>query len=443
MTSSTGSPVASGATGGSGGSVGSGGSGGSAPFASWLGDTNDITKAFLAAGQIPGLINIAGGLPDPSLYPAAEIEALAARAVRLHPQETLGYGPLDGLPDLRRVIAARFSTPHVRLELENVLVTTSGMQALDLLGKVLLDPGDVIAGQFPTYLGALDAWRPREPHFRPLHLDGPNPDLDPDFDFHTAMRGAKFAYTVPNFSNPTGKLVPLATRQALLKAAQETGTWLVEDDPYGGLSYDGPLPPSLLSLSATAATEAAATAAADASPAPYSGPVVYLGTLSKLVVPGLRIGWVIAAPAMIEALTLAKQGSDMCTSGLTQRMACEILKDGLIEALNPAMLRLYRERREALCQALEQDLSPWFEWQRPEGGMFVWLRAKDPALDTDRLFKLGLEELVCVSPSSVFDASGAFRHGLRLNFTFNDPDKLREAVKRLARATQRLLAEEP
>lgn len=399
----------------------------SAPFASWLSETNEVTKAFLAAGQIPGLINIAGGLPDPSLFPTADIEALAARAVRDYPDESLGYGPLDGLPELRAVLAERYSSDHLRLGPENVLVTTSGMQALDLLGKALLDPGDGIAGQFPTYLGALDAWRPRQPTFRPLHLAGN------DLDFAATMQGAKFAYTVPNFSNPTGKLVPEATRRALLDAARETGTWLVEDDPYGSLNYDGPLPPSLLSLSA---------ATAEASPAPYTGPVVYLGTLSKLVVPGLRIGWVIAAPAMIQALTAAKQGSDMCTSGLTQRMACDIIKDGLIEALNPAMLALYRERRTALCLALEQYLSPWFDWEQPEGGMFVWLTAKDTGLDTDRLFQIGLEERVCVSPSSVFDASGAHRHGLRLNFTFNDADRLTEAVRRLARATQRLLQEE-
>ena len=394
--------------------------GSNAAFARWLDDSNDVTKAFLAAGKIPGLINIAGGLPDPGVYPSAEIADIAARAVTDFPEETLGYGPLDGLPELREVIAGRFSYGELRLKPENVLITTSGMQALDLLGKVLLDEGDLIAGQFQTYLGALDAWRPRKPTFRKLLLDSN------DLDFAASMEGAKFAYTVPNFSNPTGRLVPAATRRALIDAVRQAGTWLVEDDPYGGLNYDGPLPPSLLELSAQ--NEASV----------YEGPVVYLGTLSKLIAPGLRIGWVIAAPPMIEALTLAKQGSDMCTSGLTQRMACEILKAGLVEAVNPEMLALYRRRRDALCSALARHMTPWFDWSVPEGGMFVWLTAKDQRLNTDALFKLGLEEKVCVSPSSVFDSAGEFRHGLRLNFTLNDEDKLDEAVRRLAVATARL-----
>jgi len=396
-----------------------------AAFAGWLDDTNDITKAFLAAGQIPGLINIAGGLPDPQVYPAEQIAEIAQRAVRDYPAETLGYGPLEGLPDLRSAIAERFSSDDLHLGPENVLVTTSGMQALDLLGKVLLDEGDVIAGQFPTYLGALDAWRPRKPTFRAMPLQSN------DLDFTKAMQGAKFAYTVPNFSNPTGRLVPESTRRALVDAARTTGAWLVEDDPYGGLNYDGPLPPRLIDISAHSQPQA--------DRAPYAGPVVYLGTLSKLIVPGLRIGWVIAAPAMIDALTLAKQGSDMCTSGLTQRMACEILNAGLIEAVNPVMLDLYRRRRDALCDALDSHLSTWFEWEHPEGGMFVWVTARDRALDTDALFKIGLDERVCVSPSSVFDATGAFRHGLRLNFTLNDETALEEAVRRLALATQRLV----
>jgi len=396
-----------------------------AAFAGWLDDTNDITKAFLAAGNVPDMINIAGGLPDPQVYPSPQIAEIAARAVTDFPAETLGYGPLNGLPELRAAIAARFSSDLLHLTSDNVLITTSGMQGLDLIGKVLLDEGDVIAGQFPTYLGALDAWRPRKPAVRKLLLQSNA------LDFTDVMRGAKFAYTVPNFSNPTGRLVPQSTRLALVEAARSTGAWLVEDDPYGGLNYDGPLPPSMLTLSA----QSSATGPNGA----YEGPVIYLGTLSKLLVPGLRIGWVIAAPRMIDALTLAKQGSDMCTSGLNQRMACEILKAGLIESCNPTMLTLYRRRRDTLCAALQRDLSPWFDWDVPEGGMFVWLTARDQQFNTDDLFEIALEEQVCVSPSSVFDAEGRFRHGLRLNFTFNDEAKLDEAVRRLARATERLL----
>jgi 2-aminoadipate transaminase len=386
-------------------------------FARWLGTTNEVTRRFLGAGRIPGLINIAGGLPAPELYPAAELAMIARQVIEEHPQETLGYAPIEGLSDLRDALAARFSTQALKLGRENVLVTTSGLQGLDLIGKVLVEEGGLIAAQFPTYLGALDAWRPRQPRYR--HFDLEDPGVDPG----AAMRGAQFAYTVPNFSNPTGKLVGLPMRRALVEAAHRTGTWLVEDDPYGGLHYDGPPLPRMIAL------------AGDRQPGQvYDGPVVYMGTLSKEVVPGLRIGWMIAAPAMIEALVMAKQGADMCTSGVTQRMALTAIEGGLIERMQPVIVAVYRARRDALCAAMAEHLSDWFEWEVPVGGMFVWAVARDPALDTDRLWSVALEAGVCVSPSSVFDSSGANRRALRLNFTLNPPDRLAEGIRRLAAA---------
>jgi 2-aminoadipate transaminase len=388
-------------------------------FARWLGSTNEVTRTFLAAGRIPGLINLAGGLPAPETYPAEAIAEIARRAIAEHPGDTLGYGPIEGLPELRDALARRFSSEALPLTRENVLVTTSGMQGLDLIGKVLLEDGDLIAGQFPTYLGALDAWRPRRPTFRNLMLDQQGLDLV------ALLSGAQFAYTVPNFSNPTGKLVDLATRAALVEAAHGTGTWLVEDDPYGGLHYDDAPLPRLIELSARKQPGAA-----------YDGPVLYMGTLSKEIAPGLRIGWVIAAPEMIAALTLAKQGSDMCTSGVTQRIALGALEAGLIERIHPAIVDLYRRRRDALCAAMAEHLADSFQWEVPSGGMFVWATARDPKLDTDLLLKRAMESGVCISPSSVFDASGANRRAIRVNFTRNEPDKLQEGVKRLAAAVK-------
>lgn len=386
-------------------------------FARWLGTSNEVTRRFLAAGRVPGLINLAGGLPAPETYPAAELAAIARQVIEQNPQDTLGYGPIEGLPDLRDALAARFSTPALRLGRENILVTTSGMQGLDLVGKVLVEEGGLIAAQFPTYLGALDAWRPRRPHYRNLDLE------QAGFDPATALAGAQFAYTVPNFSNPTGRLVGLATRRALVDAAHRLGTWLVEDDPYGGLHYDGAPLPRMIELSGGRL------------PGPlYDGPVIYMGTLSKEVAPGLRIGWMIADAAMIEALVMAKQGADMCTSGVTQRIALAALEGGLIERLQPVIVNLYRARRDALCAAMAEHLADWFAWEVPVGGMFVWAVARSPALDTDRLWTVALEAGVCISPSSVFDASGANRRALRLNFTLNPPERLAEGIRRLAAA---------
>lgn len=387
-------------------------------FAGWLSGTNDVTQVFLAAGRIPGLINMAGGLPDPSTWPVAELSALAARAAIETPADSLGYSPIDGLPALRDLIAARFGTDGVALTRENVLITTGGMQTLDLIGKVLLDDGALIAAQTPAYLGALDAWRPRRPRYRPMVLEAPG------FDPLPALRGAQFAYTVPNFSNPSGRLVPLAERVALVEAAKATGTWLVEDDPYGTLHYDAAPLPRMLALSGAGL------------PGPYDGPVIYLGTLSKELAPGLRIGWVIAAPDMISALTTAKQGSDMCTSGLCQRIAHDALASGLVDRVLPATLDLYRQRRDALCDLMRDHLSAWFDWERPSGGMFVWATARDADLNTDDLLKAALSHGVCVTPGSVFDPEGRNRRSVRINFTLNDPARLAEGIARLARAVR-------
>lgn len=390
-------------------------------FARWLSDSNDVTRTFLAAGQIPGLINMAGGLPDPSTWPVPELTALARAAVADHPGDALAYAPIEGLPALRDMIAARFSAPDLALERKNVLVTTGGMQALDLLGKVLVDPGQVIAAQSPAYLGALDAWKPRGPRYRPMRLEASG------FDPVAALTGAQFAYTVPNFSNPTGRLVGLDQRRALVAAAQATGTWLVEDDPYGTLYYDGAPLPRMLALAGSGGS--------------YDGPVVYLGTLSKELAPGLRVGWVIASPEMIEALVTAKQGSDMSTSGLSQRITLDAFASGLTDRVLPATLALYRARRDALCAAMEEHLGDLFDWEVPTGGMFVWATARDPALDTDRLLRVGLSHGVCVTPSSVFDPEGRNRSAVRINFTLNEPGRLVEGVRRLAVAARATLAE--
>lgn len=391
-------------------------------FARWLSGTNEITRGFLAAGRIPGLINMAGGLPPVETYPAESLSRIAAEVVADNPAEALGYGPIEGLPALRATLAARLSKGALRLTEGNILVTSGGLSALDLIGKVLVDPGQTIAAQFPTYLGALDAWRPRAPAFRPFAPDAA--------DFAPAFAGAQFAYAVPNYSNPTGHLVGLEARRAMVAAARACGTWLVEDDPYGSLHYDTPPLPRLIDLDAAGQGEG-----------PYDGPVLYLGTVSKELAPGLRLGWVAAAPAMIEALTVAKQGSDLCTNGVTQLMAVEAFREGLPERIGPRARALYAARRDALVAAMTAHLADRFHWTVPSGGMFLWATARNPALDTDRLLSHAIAQGVTVTPSSVFDPSGTLKAAIRINFTLNPPDLLAEGVRRLARAVAALEAE--
>jgi 2-aminoadipate transaminase len=397
------------------------------PLAAWLRDSNSITRQFMALGGRPDVISLAGGLPAAELYPVEDIARASQAALRRWGATALEYGAIEGLPALRAAVAARISAEAgLALGPENVLLTTGAMQGLDLLGKALIDPGDLIVAQFPTYLGALDAWRPRRPTYEALIWDGGGRAFD------AALARAKFVYAVPNYSNPTGALVSQGQRRALLDRVAAAGTWLVEDDPYLPLQLDGPAGPSLLALQG-------AGRAGD----PYAGPVIYLGTLSKSLVPGLRVGWIVAEAGLIEALALTKQSTDISSSMLTQAIALELIESGFEAGHAQRILPVYRERRDALCAALAEHLGDWFDWEVPPGGMFVWVRARLPEIDTDALYADALAEKVAFVPSSVFDPSGALTSAMRLNFTRSTPDHLRDGVARLARAVRRHLAARP
>lgn len=396
-------------------------------LANWLSTGNSITQQFMAIGGQADFVSLAGGLPAAELYPVEAIAAASERSLTRWGSAILEYGPIEGLPALRAAIAERVSASSGRsFGPENVLLTTGAMQGLDLVGKVLVDPGELIVSQFPTYLGALDAWRPRAPRYEKLDWSLQRPGHD------AALRQAKFVYAVPNYSNPTGVLVSQAERAALLDKVLAAGTWLLEDDPYLPLQFDGPAGPSILAHDAARQPNG-----------PYAGPVIYLGTLSKSLAPGFRVGWVVAEAGMIAALALAKQSTDIASSLLTQALALEMIESDFEAQHVPRIIATYRERRDALCAAASEHLSDWFEWEVPPGGMFVWMRAKTPEIDTDALYTHALKEKVAFVPSSVFDPDGALKSAMRVNFTRSSPEVLTEGVRRLARAVRRQLAERP
>ncbi|MBL0407024.1 PLP-dependent aminotransferase family protein [Microvirga aerilata] len=380
-------------------------------FAAWMGQGNSITQQFLSFGNRPGLIALSGGLPAAELYPVDDVQAATERALATHGSAALSYGAVEGFPELRETIARRLSTERLKLTPENVLITTGSLQAVELIGKALIDAGDAILAEYPTYLGALDAWLPRQPRYAELAYRERWPE-------------AKFAYVVPNFSNPTGAVLARAEREALLARSEESGIWLVEDDPYGELRYDGAVQPSLLEMSARPESTV------------YDGPVVHLGTLSKTIAPGLRVGWAVGAPEMIRALAQAKQGSDLSTSTFCQAVSLELIRADADRRHVPTLVDAYRERRDALCAAAQEHLSDLFDWKVPEGGMFVWMTARRPGLDTNALLSFALEEGVSFVPGSVFDPSGQASPSLRLNFTANPPERLQEGVRRLSRAVR-------
>lgn len=384
-------------------------------FAPWLSDTNDLTSKNIEAAGIPGLVNLAGGLPDPSLLPTEALARIAATVIRDQPQDCLGYGPTAGLPALRQAIARRYRAAGVPVAAENVLVTASGTQTLDLVGKILAVPGDTIVCDFPSYAGALDAWRPRNPQYRHLELrSGGNLTAN--------MTGAAFAYMIPNFSNPTGYLVTEEQRLQIIAAARISGTPLIEDDPYGSLFYDGDPPSTMLRLASLGRENL------------DDCPVIHLASLSKQLAPGLRIGWIVAAPPTIRALITAKQATDLCSNDLAQCMAFAAMESGLIEECHPRIVGLYRARRDRLCAAMERHIGDWFTWEKPVGGMFVWATARDPRIDIDRLVDLGMAAGVLVGAGHHFDPLRIAPPAIRLSFTFNDEDKLELGISRLAQA---------
>jgi 2-aminoadipate transaminase len=380
-------------------------------FAAWLRQGNSITQQFLSFGRRPGLIALSGGLPAPDLYPIPDVQEAARDALEKHGSAALGYGAVEGLFDLREAIARRLSTERLSLAPENVLITTGSLQAVELIGKALIDPADVILADYPTYLGALDAWLPRLPRYAELPHNGPWPE-------------AKFAYVVPNFSNPTGAVLKRKAREALLSRSAESGIWLVEDDPYGELRYEGAVQPSLLEMSAAQEADG------------YDGSVVHLGTLSKTIAPGLRVGWAVGAPDVIRALAQAKQGSDLSTSTFCQAVALELIRKDADRRHIPTLVDAYRERRDALCEAAQKHVADLFEWSVPEGGMFVWMTARQPEFDTNALLPFALEAGVSFVPGSVFDPGGMVSSSLRLNFTANPPNILQEGIRRLSRAAR-------
>lgn len=300
--------------------------------AEWLRASNDITQQFLAFGGRADVVSLAGGLPAAELYPIEAIQEATRRALDVHGAAALEYGAVEGFLPLRRLIAERMATETGgTFTAANVLLTSGSMQALDLLGKVLIDAGDLIVAQAPTYLGALDAWRPRRPAYRPLDWEAQ--------DVETLAK-AKFAYAVPNYSNPTGVLVPQDRRVALLERVRAAGTWLVEDDPYLTMQLDGPPGASILAHDSARHRGL------------YDGPVIYLGTVSKSLVPGLRVGWAVAAPEMIQRLTLAKQATDLSSSMFTQAVAHDLLSRDVDRRHSDSIVPVYRERRDALVSRL-------------------------------------------------------------------------------------------
>ncbi len=370
--------------------------------------TSSAIREILKVTERPEVISFAGGLPSPATFPVARLRKACEDILTNAPTAALQYGPTEGYMPLREWIAQRHSVEGIRISAGQVLVTTGSQQALDLLGKVLIDAGSRVLVETPTYLGALQAFSLCEPRFVSVPSDdaGPVPaELTPQL-----MKGARFMYCLPNFQNPTGRRIPTARRTELARIAGGAGLLLLEDDPYGALCYRGDMLPTLLSMNPQG--------------------VVHMGSFSKVLAPGLRVGYVIAPEALHRKLVQAKQAADLHTPSFTQRIVYEAVKDGFLDIHIPEIRTLYAEQCRVMLEALAQHFPPQASWNHPEGGMFIWVKLPS-TIDSMTLLDKAIAQNVAFVPGAPFFANDPQANTLRLSFVTVPPEKIREGIARL------------
>ena len=306
---------------------------------------------------------------------------------------------------MRELIARHASRYGIGVTVDNVLVTTGSQQALDLIGKVFIDPGDRVVVERPTYLGALQAWNAYEAEYVPVNVD--RDGMCTGGIAAALRRGPKFIYALPNFQNPTGATLSLERRRELIRAADDYGVPIVEDDPYGQLRYDGEHIPPLVALDAEYRSLAATSCC---------GNVLYMSTFSKTLAPGLRLGWIIGPAEVIQRLAQAKQGTDLHTSSFVQRVAYEVARSGFLDAHVRILRPAYKARRDAMLSAMSKAFPPGVTWTTPAGGLFIWVQMPG-TIDATELLKDALAEKVAFVPGDAFHADGSGRNTMRLNFT--------------------------
>jgi 2-aminoadipate transaminase len=372
-------------------------------------------RDLMAVTARPEVISLAGGLPDTSTFPPDTFAAVAQRIASESCAKALQYGPTEGLEETKECIAEVMAAEGMRVDLEDMLVTTGGQQVLDLVTKTLIDPGDVVIAEGPTYPGAVPVFSAYQADVVQIDMDadGMRVDLLEDAldELDREGRRPKFVYTVPSFQNPAGVTMSQPRRRRLVELAHERELLVLEDNPYGLLRYEGDPPPPLLSLDGGV----------------Y---VMYLGTFSKILSPGIRLGWVVAPPPVLEKINLGKQATDLCTSTLSQLMVQAYFAEGHWRDYVDSLTEIYRGRRDTMLDALADHFPPQAEWTRPSGGLFIWATLPD-FIDTTDLLARALQENVAFVPGEAAFLDGRGRNAMRLNFSGSDEGAIHEGIRRI------------
>ena len=389
-------------------------------------------RELLKFTQRPEVISFAGGLPAPEVFPAERFQEACQKVLQEKPHLALQYGATEGYEPLREMVARHIARYGIKAKSENVLITSGSQQALDLIGKLLINPGDRVLVEAPTYLGALQAFNVYGADYVsvPSDDDGLRSDLLED----PLRSGPKFMYVLPNFQNPGGTTLSEGRRHELVLLADKYGIPIVEDDPYGQLRYEGEHLTPLVVLDRENLRRDQG----------YSiGNVLYLSTFSKTLAPGLRLGWIVAPPDVIAKLVQLKQGADLHSSTFVQMVAYEVARDNFLDEHVKLIRSVYRERRDVMLDALSQYFPPEVTWTKPMGGLFLWVTLPQGA-DADKLFEAAVRENVAFVPGDCFYApnghSDEGRRHMRLNFSAAAPDQIREGIRRLSIAVKEQLA---
>jgi len=387
-------------------------------------------RELLKISEQPGMISFAGGLPAGEVFPVQRFQEACQKVLATHAGPALQYGATEGYEPLREMIARHMARYAILAKVENVLITSGSQQALDLIGKLLINSGDRVLVEAPTYLGALQAFNGYGAQYLsvPIDDDGLRTEL-----LEPSLRlGPKFMYILRNYDNLAGVTLSQGRRHQLILLADKYGIPIVEDDPYGQLRYEGEHIAPLVVLDRENLRRDNGFSI---------GNVIYLSTFSKTLAPGLRLGWIVAPPKIISKLVQLKQGADLHTSTFIQCVAFEVARGGFLDQHVKLIRGVYRQRRDVMLQALKEFFPPEVTWTQPQGGLFLWVTLPE-GMDSQSLFRSALAENVAFVPGDSFYAGNgpeSCRH-LRLNFSHPNPEQIREGIRRLSVAVKRQLS---
>ncbi|HBI71003.1 MAG TPA: 2-aminoadipate aminotransferase [Massilia sp.] len=365
---------------------------------------SSFIREILKITQRPEIISFAGGLPSPATFPVERMKQAYDRVLTETGKVALQYGPTDGYGPLKEWIANSLSTEGTKILPEQILMVSGSQQALDLIGKVLIDEGSRVLVETPSYLGALQAFSVYRPEFGSVATD--EHGLVPS-SIEPVAEGARLLYSLPNFQNPTGRSLSLERRRELVETCARLGLPLIEDDPYGALSYKGEPMPKMIAMNPEG--------------------VIYMGSFSKVLTPGIRLGYVCAPLPLVRRLELAKQAADLHTAQLTQMVVYDVVKDGFLDQHIPTIRTLYGNQCQAMLDAMDQHFPKQVSWTRPEGGMFIWVTLPK-RIDAMKLLDQAIAARVAFVPGAPFYATDPETNTLRLSFVTVPPERIREGI---------------